>query len=827
MKHTLLFLMLLLSMMACAQIVNIPDAAFKSQLLLENPNTYARNSSGNVITINANGDNEIQVSEALAVWDLFIIEGNEEIVSLTGIEAFTNLRNLEVNETSITSLDCSGLNNLEELVMNDANHMVSLTIANLPNLKKINLNNADNLFSLDCTGLTSLEELKLGQVFALTSLTIAALPALKKVNVEGCLALTNLDCTGLANLEELSLNFADVLTTLNIAGLPNLKIVDLQGGSSCVSLDCTGLTSLEELTIEGFLNLASLSIESFAGIKKFQLLNTEISSLDLTTAIDLEYLNFGSNEQIGSLDLGNCTGLKGIHMFMDSSQQPGYLNLKNGVMEYDNFFVSLFVHEGDAPFYLCIDEGNEGLLSANTLSNPNVFISTYCTFTPGGNYNTISGDLTFDSDNNGCGGNDSFTGSVKVNITDGAESGSVFSNASGAYSFFTQSGTYTLTAEMENDWFTVTPPSATISLATVDNSTTAQNFCIAANGVHPDVEVVIIPTGTAQPGFDTSYKVVYKNKGNQTLSGAVTLNYDDNVLDHVSSYPAGTTSTGTLSWNYANLLPFESRSIYVTFNLNGPMETPPVNLDDVLYFTASVTPATGDETPSDNAFALNQVVTGSFDPNDIACLEGKSVSPEKIGEYLHYNINFENTGTAPATFIVVKDVIDETKFDVSTLQLMDASHNVETKVTGNKGEFYFDAINLGPEEKGNVVFKIKTLNTLQVNDDVTQQADIFFDYNWPIQTNEAVTIFEVLGIGEYEIDNSVKVYPNPAKDVVSITADSTITSIQLYDIQGRLLQSGTVNDMDTTLDLSSRGSGMYFVKVVTEKGMKVEKIVKE
>ncbi|MCW4467390.1 T9SS type A sorting domain-containing protein [Flavobacterium sp. MFBS3-15] len=503
-----------------------------------------------------------------------------------------------------------------------------------------------------------------------------------------------------------------------------------------------------------------------------------------------------------------------------------YINFKNGVTEYDDFTINLNTDQ-QAGIYICIDEGNESLFPSNVYANPNILVSNYCSFTPGGSYNTIEGNLTFDSDNNGCGLDDAYSGFVRMNIDNGIESFSTFT-ASGLYNFYVQSGTFTLTPQIDNEWFIATPPSATINLATVVNSTMTQNFCIIANGFHPDVEVVIVPIVAAQPGFDANYKVVYRNKGNQALSGTVTLNYDDAVLDYVSAIPVeSTSSTGLLSWNYVNLLPFESRSILLTLNVNGPMETPAINLNDVLAFSASVTPATGDETPTDNAFALEQVVVGSYDPNDITCLEGESVDPSKIGEYLHYNINFENTGTAPATFIVVKDMIDEAKFDINTLQVLYASHAVETRVTGNKVEFYFGDINLAALGKGNVVFKIKTLNTLQVNDDVAQQADIFFDYNWPIETNEAVTVFEVLSLGEYETDNSVKVYPNPAKNRVTITAASQVELIEVYDMQGRLLQSAIVNGTEVEMDLSSRSNGVYFVKVETDRGMKVEKIIKE
>ncbi|TRW24598.1 T9SS type A sorting domain-containing protein, partial [Flavobacterium zepuense] len=257
-----------------------------------------------------------------------------------------------------------------------------------------------------------------------------------------------------------------------------------------------------------------------------------------------------------------------------------------------------------------------------------------------------------------------------------------------------------------------------------------------------------------------------------------------------------------------------------------PMETPAIQNGDVIYYNVSIDGGATDETPNDNFFVFQQIVNGSFDPNDITCLEGSVVSPEMIGEYLHYTINFENTGDAAATFIVVKDVIDEAKFDVSSLQVLNASHNVEVRVTGNKVEFIFDDINLGATQKGNVIFKIKSLNSLQVNDEVMNKADIFFDYNFPITTNEATTAFQVLGVKDLAKDASVSIYPNPSNSIVNIKADGSIKSYELYDLQGRVLQTSIVNSTAAILDISARAKGIYFVKVVTEKGVSVQKIAK-
>ena len=68
--------------------------------------------------------------------------------------------------------------------------------------------------------------------------------------------------------------------------------------------------------------------------------------------------------------------------------------------------------------------------------------------------------------------------------------------------------------------------------------------------------------------------------------------------------------------------------------------------------------------------------------------EGNVVGQEAIGNYVHYIIRFENTGTFPAENIVVKDLIDQTKFDITTLTPISSSHPFVTRISANnKVEF--------------------------------------------------------------------------------------------------------------------------------------------
>jgi hypothetical protein len=198
-----------------------------------------------------------------------------------------------------------------------------------------------------------------------------------------------------------------------------------------------------------------------------------------------------------------------------------------------------------------------------------------------------------------------------------------------------------------------------------------------------------------------------------------------------------------------------------------------------------------------------------------------------IGEYLHYVINFENTGNAPANSVVIVTEINPADFDISTLQMLNSSHIVEVRVNGNIIEFIFENANLAAADHGNILFKLKSRTNLMAGDSVMNSASVYFDYNMPVVTNNAVTVFGALSTGNFEMDASVKVYPNPSNGIVNITAESNVESIELYDIQGRLLQTATAKNTIAKLDISQRASGMYFIKVTTEEGVKVEKIVKE
>jgi hypothetical protein len=88
---------------------------------------------------------------------------------------------------------------------------------------------------------------------------------------------------------------------------------------------------------------------------------------------------------------------------------------------------------------------------------------------------------------------------------------------------------------------------------------------------------------------------------------------------------------------------------------------------------------------------------------------------------------------------------------------------------------------------------------------------------------------DVIGLGEQEL-NSVQVYPNPFNEIIEIDLGTFIfsDSIELYDLSGKLIQL-FLTDEDSnrlTLDTSDLNQGVYLMRVQTNVGENVFKVVK-
>ncbi len=80
---------------------------------------------------------------------------------------------------------------------------------------------------------------------------------------------------------------------------------------------------------------------------------------------------------------------------------------------------------------------------------------------------------------------------------------------------------------------------------------------------------------------------------------------------------------------------------------------------------------------------------------------------------------------------------------------------------------------------------------------------------------------------EREIDKSISIFPNPAKEIVTVFHDKSIKTIDLVENNGKILFSKpNINSAKTILNLSGLASGMYYIYFYSDKLKFVRKIIK-
>jgi hypothetical protein len=79
------------------------------------------------------------------------------------------------------------------------------------------------------------------------------------------------------------------------------------------------------------------------------------------------------------------------------------------------------------------------------------------------------------------------------------------------------------------------------------------------------------------------------------------------------------------------------------------------------------------------------------------------------------------------------------------------------------------------------------------------------------------------------VSNSIKIYPNPVTDKVTIETSAIQTNGQLsiITLTGQQLISRQVTELKTVIDISTLPSGVYFVRLTNDKTVQVGKFIKQ
>ncbi|MFK8104166.1 MAG: T9SS type A sorting domain-containing protein [Saprospiraceae bacterium] len=252
----------------------------------------------------------------------------------------------------------------------------------------------------------------------------------------------------------------------------------------------------------------------------------------------------------------------------------------------------------------------------------------------------------------------------------------------------------------------------------------------------------------------------------------------------------------------------------------------------------------GDEDLWQDIFCIESV--NSYDPND------KNGFPRGVGEEfyieqneaLEYMIRFQNTGTADALYVEIRDTIVVEHLNLLTFRPGASSHAYTWDIEGNNVVvFKFENINLPAEmedeegSKGFVMIKMEQQQDLPIGTKINNQAAIYFDNNAPIITNQTLhTIGEDYLLYTWTKDlpeeqlKTVKVFPNPTQQQIVIDIQDLSVQhnlrIELYDILGKTVLQTTF-ELRQAISLESLTSGTYYFKIYQDRKLVgVGKVIK-
>jgi uncharacterized repeat protein (TIGR01451 family) len=233
------------------------------------------------------------------------------------------------------------------------------------------------------------------------------------------------------------------------------------------------------------------------------------------------------------------------------------------------------------------------------------------------------------------------------------------------------------------------------------------------------------------------------NTGTQPLNGTVTMTFDPvlGIGQPDSGAPIISATPGVITWEISNLLPGQ------TINASVYIEGPGVDfVGDIFNFQTEVILNNNGVIVFEDSFDANVLVSCAYDPNDIQANPAGYTENHFIlsDTEIEYKIRFQNTGNAPATDVTIENQIDTERLDITTFQPITSSHNMSTVVDADgMVHFIFNHIMLPDStsdlegSQGFLIYKIRTIPTVEVGEIINNTAAIYFDNNPPIITNTA------------------------------------------------------------------------------------------
>ena len=171
------------------------------------------------------------------------------------------------------------------------------------------------------------------------------------------------------------------------------------------------------------------------------------------------------------------------------------------------------------------------------------------------------------------------------------------------------------------------------------------------------------------------------------------------------------------------------------------------------------------------------------------------------------------------------------------------AQNLNITTTGDdpKLQLSWEAPESGTPDGYNIIIDGKLVKANVKNLTFTDNASVLNVYDGKTHYVEVVAIYpnnrksvsiigeisNVVNINEVK-DNQCRIYPNPVNDRLYVEAGTEINEVVVYDVYGRRqVTEAPSHQGNLTIDVEDLKAGIYFVKIYTEKGNIVKRIIKD
>lgn len=437
----------------------------------------------------------------------------------------------------------------------------------------------------------------------------------------------------------------------------------------------------------------------------------------------------------------------------------------------------------------------------------------------------IKGHVYYDA--NGNGSKDAGEpGIANRNIEIAPDNISLLTDANGNYTADLANSSYTV-SWLPDILFSLTSSPAGYFVTLASNTSAGNDFGVTP--VNAQYDGFVRCSGIARCNSVETFNCVFTNRSNiPAVSGALYMLTSSNMI-YQSANPAPALISGdTLFWNFSNLDMFATYAVTVNYLI-------PFAGDTIIYKSYADI-LVGVNPVYSTTDSVSKIVSCTVSPNE------KTANP--FGENLQhltlnnipidYTIHFRNTGTTNANTVTIYDRLDF-DFDFSTFTITGSSHPVSTSLNPATGLliFTFPGIGLPPSSvnpsasNAFVSYSIIPKTNLPEGTMVHNMADIFFDANVPVTTNQTWnTLVSLLFVSIQEPpeeNEAVVIYPNPFDDYTFIKIpanEKSLFRLSVYSTSGKLVLQKAVSS-NSTITKKELGTGFYFYEMVSAKSGKI------